>query len=100
MWFEQVLNIESIAWAIGMIEWWLEMTSGMLMWEESSGISKTICICSVSAMPVHIYFNNWFGYWYVDVNMWTHEANYDHSIISKRNVVTWEGCIAIGLLCS
>ena len=99
MWFKQVLNIESIAWAIGMVELWLEMTSGTLMWEKSSGISMIICICSVPAMTIHIYFNSWFGFWYVDINMLTHEANYDHSIISERNVVTWEGCIAIGLIC-
>ena len=69
MWSEQVPNIESIAWAIGVVELWLEMTSATLMWEKSSGISMIICVCSVSAMTVHIYFNSWFGYWYVDINM-------------------------------
>jgi len=50
MWLEQVLNIESMAWAIGMVELWLEMTSGTLMWEKSSSVPMIICICSVSAM--------------------------------------------------
>ena len=82
-----------------MIDLWLEMTGGTLMWKRSSGISMIICIGSVSAVTVHIYVNSWFGCWYVVINMLTPEANYDHSIISKRNVVTSEGFIAIGLIC-
>jgi len=99
MWVERLLNSESINWAIGMSDLWLKVTCGMLMWGRSSGISMNICIYLVPAVTVHINVNSWFGCWYVVMNMLTHEANYDNSNISKRNVVTWKGFIAIGLIC-
>ena len=89
MWVERVLNIESIDWAIGLTDLWLEVTCGTLIWGRSSGMEGVqvywwIYVYNQCLLWLCIYMLIVdLDVWYVVMNMLTHEANYNHSNMLK-----------------